>query len=396
MANTVTQVTQVGFFSKLMESIKGVVAGLAIFLIAFPVLFFNECHSVNEAKKLASGRDNVVEIATARVDPANEGALVAFTGEASTPDTLRDANFGVALSAIKLMRTVEQYQWQEDKRTTTRQKAGGGEEKVTTYSYDKTWSSEVLTSADFHEPAGHQNPGSMAYESTETIAQNVTVGDFTLSPDLVGQMSHYAPLEVTDAMIATLPESLRDRVVVSGGRYYFGASPTAPVVGDLRVAFQTVQPAQVSVVTQQRGTGTQAWSDPDGRGTIAMLAYGAKSADEMFTTAEQANQMLTWILRFVGYLMMFAGLSAVLRPFAVMAGVVPIFGRAVSLFASLIAGVIAALLWCITVGLAWFAVRPILAIVLFVVAAVAAVVAIVLAGLLFKAVRSARAAPAAA
>jgi hypothetical protein len=374
MAESSTVVTQVGFFSKLMESIKGVVVGFAMFLLAFPLVFFNECNSVNTAQMLASGRGQVVSVGSDRVEPANEGALVHFSGEATTPDTVADHVFGVSVPAIRLRRSVEMFQWEETKRTEERQKLGGGTERVDTYSYDTRWSADLVDS-------------SMPYESESWQAANVSVGAFALSPDLVGQLDRWEALTMDDARVAALPESMRGRVIASGGKLFFGADPAAPRVGDLRVAFEVVQPSTASVVAQQRGGGVQAWADPEGRGDIAMVEFGTRTADEMFEAAEAANRLFTWILRGVSFLMMWIGLSLVFRPFAVLAGVVPFFGNMVSAFTGLIAGLLAAAIWTVTVGVAWLAVRPLLAIVLLSVSAVAFVGFIAAAIALFKATR---------
>ena len=66
-------------------SIKNVVFGLVLFVVAFPVLFKNEGRAVIAAKRLEEGRGAVVSLPTANaVDPANEGKLVHVTGRAAT------------------------------------------------------------------------------------------------------------------------------------------------------------------------------------------------------------------------------------------------------------------------------------------------------------------------
>ena len=46
----------------------------------------------------------------------------------------------------------------------------------------------------------------------------------------------------------------------------------------------------------------------------------------MFAAARSSSSMLTWILRVVGFFMMFIGLSMVLRPLSVLADVLPFLG----------------------------------------------------------------------
>ena len=41
--------------------------------------------------------------------------------------------------------------------------------------------------------------------------------------------------------------------------------------------------------------------------TVDLLETGTKTKEEMFQNAENANTMMTWILRVVGWLMMYMG-----------------------------------------------------------------------------------------
>ncbi|MGD9173519.1 MAG: TMEM43 family protein, partial [Desulfobacterales bacterium] len=81
------------------------------------------------------------------------------------------------------------YQWKESKNRKTRKKLGGGKETVTTYSYNKSWSSSLIDSSNFNKPGGHQNPGAMPYQSAEFIADEVSLGEFKLSRSLVGKIN---------------------------------------------------------------------------------------------------------------------------------------------------------------------------------------------------------------
>ncbi len=385
MANTVTRTSSVGLFSRLADSLKSVVGGFFIFLLAFPLLFWNEGRAVQTAKSLTEGSGAVQTVTTETVDPALEGALVHFSGDTETTDTLTDPNFGVAVQAVQLRREVEMYQWKETERSEKRDKVGGGEETITTYTYDQVWEDDVLDSTRFEEQRGHQNPGSIRYEGETWTARPVTVGAYTLDDSLVRQMNNFEDYTIDAATV--LPPSLQGVASAHEGRFYFGATPSRPTVGDIRVSFDVVYPEPVSVIAQQAGTGTRAYQTEAGD-TLAMLQMGSHSADEMFALAQSANATMTWILRGVGYFMMFAGLSALFRPFALLAGVVPIFGRAVSLFAGLVAGVIAFMFWFVTVGVAWLFVRPVLGVALLLGAALMFVLGIALMVMLFRAYKA--------
>ena len=73
MATTVT--THESWGSRLGNSLKGILAGLVIFVLAFPVLFWNEGRTVHRAKALAEG-ESVCEESPATPDVSLDGKLV--------------------------------------------------------------------------------------------------------------------------------------------------------------------------------------------------------------------------------------------------------------------------------------------------------------------------------
>ena len=76
MPDQVTRVEHVGVFSALAQSFKNVIGGAGLFILAFPVMFWNECNSVQTARSLDEGLGAVVSVSADSVDAANEGALV--------------------------------------------------------------------------------------------------------------------------------------------------------------------------------------------------------------------------------------------------------------------------------------------------------------------------------
>jgi len=358
----VTVVTQQSWFSRIKDSFKSVVVGLAFFVAAFPVLFLNEGRAVKTEKSLEEGQGAVISVKADAVDPANDQKLVHLSGQAATPETLADSEFGVSANAIKLRRTVEMYQWKEKEESKTEKQTGGSSKTTTTYSYSKEWSDEVIDSAEFQEAEGHQNPGSFPYESNEAVAQEVTLGAFALTPSLVGQLDDFQPVKVEDHA-ATLPEPLKETVKVADGGYYIGADSKAPAVGDVRITFATVNPGDVSVVSQQVGNTFEAYHADAGM-DIEMLKRGVHTAQSMFQSALAANTMLTWILRAVGLFLMFIGLVLVFRPLSVLGDVIPIVGSMLAFGTGLFALVISLALSVGTVAVAWVVYRPVLGIIL--------------------------------
>lgn len=136
-ADTYTEVTRRSWGSKLGGSIKGIFGGLVIAAIGVVLLWWNEGQAVTTARSLKEGARDVVSVLAERVDAGNEGKPIHTSGEATTSETLVDPVCGVQVQAIALRRKVEMYQWQESSRSETRKKLGGGEETVTTYTYER-------------------------------------------------------------------------------------------------------------------------------------------------------------------------------------------------------------------------------------------------------------------
>jgi len=403
----VTEVTHENWFSRIIESLKGIVIGIILFLLAFPLLFWNEGRAVKTARSLSEGAAAVESISPDSIDAAYDGKLVHFNGEV-TSETLADSTFGVSKVAIKLRRSAEMYQWKENSKTETRKKVGGGEEKVTTYTYEKTWSSSPISSGSFKE-AGHDNPGAMPYESQTWTAQTVTVGKFTLSPGLLAQIDAWKELRVDDAMKALASPDLKPNLIVTEGKYYIpariptqvvtpptgqptqpgmqptqpgmqptqpgmqpaqpmqpvmGGTPASPQIGDMRLSYQVIEPTQVSVVAQQQGANLQPYPTMQKGYDIELLETGFMTADQMFEAAQKRNTMMTWILRLVGFIMMFAGLSMVGRPIAVVADFIPMIGSFFRVGIGLFAFLLSFGFSLITIAIAWVFYRPLLGILL--------------------------------
>jgi hypothetical protein len=255
------------------------------------------------------------------------------------------------------------YQWKENEKTEKRKKLGGGEETVTTYTYEKNWSHDPIESSSFHESSGHENPGSFPIQANTVVADPVHVGAFTLSNEQLDQLSDGKPLGVTEAMLQEVPEPLGPQLKVSDGRFYLGENPGSPQVGDVRISFEVVNPATVSLVGVQTGETFAPYQAQAGD-SILLVEEGNHTADEMFKAAQSANTVLTWIVRAGGVLMMFIGLLAVFKPISVFADVVPLVGTMLGAGLGVFSFLVAAALSFLTIAVAWIFYRPLLGIVL--------------------------------
>jgi hypothetical protein len=275
------------------------------------------------------------------------------------------------------------YQWVETKKTETKKKTGGSEKQKTTYRYEKQWSSSPNDSSDFEHPKGHENP-SVKYEERTSVAQNVSVGAFTLPTEMVAAIPGKTAMPITEASLAKLTPTLREKTRVSDGAFHVRPSATSadfdvsgPEVGDHRIRFWVVPAAPVTIVAAQRGSSLGSYQTKAGD-PIMIIKSGTVNAKLVFETAQEENSTLTWILRAVGFLCMLIGAAMMFRPLVVLADVIPLLGSLLSLGTFLVAAALAIPLSSLTIGLAWVAVRPLIGIPLLVGAVGVLVLAIVL------------------
>lgn len=360
----IVRVTRQSLGNRSKNSIGGAFFGGLLLVVGVILLFFNEGRSVKRYKDLQEGAGAVVSVTSEAVDPATEGKLIHFTGDAKTTGPLVDATYGISVDAIRLERTAEMYQWVEEVRTEETKNVGGSVDVKKTYSYSREWSEGVVDSSRFESPQNHRNPTSMTHTSGAQNATGVSVGAFQLPPFLIDKIRGSEPYPIENLDRAK-PE-IRTAKLTQGG-LYFGSDPNQPAVGDIRISFQVVRPGPVSVVAQQKGKTLVSYKTKTG-GTVDLLSRGEQSAAEMFQAAHDANKFLTWALRALGFVLLGIGFSMIFKPLVVFADVLPFLGRIVGAGTTLVSFLLAGVVWALTVAVAWIFYRPLLGISILVIA----------------------------
>ncbi len=355
------------FGERIKNAIAGVVIGLVLFLAAFPLLWWNEGRAVRDWQTLAEAEEAVISTSADEVAEGEEGKLVHLTGEATTDEVLEDDSFNVAQQGIILKRVAEMYQWQEEE-----------EERNDTieYTYSRTWASQVIDHSEFEYPEDYQNPASMKYEPREFRADEVVLGAYDLPDFLIDQMDNYEDLSPGQAV----EDSEALEYEISGDYIYVGEDPAEPQVGDIRVSYQIIRPATVSVLARQTGSTFEDFQAEAG-GTVGRLSVGEVTAEGMIEEARTEAVILTWILRGVGFLMMVIGVGLLFKPLLMVTSFIPVLGSLLSAGVFVIALAAGLVFTSLTIGLAWLFYRPILGLVVLIVgAAVGAVLVKVSAG----------------
>ncbi|MDJ0784717.1 MAG: TMEM43 family protein [Desulfosarcinaceae bacterium] len=358
--DTFTEVTYESWFGRMGKAVSGVVGGVILVALAIGLLFWNEGRSVRRYQTLDAGQHQVVAIAADGIDSRHEGRLVHLSGPVTVSQPLTDREFGLRLSALRLQRVVEMYQWTEAKQTKSRKKVGGGKEKTTTYTYQKRWVDHWVDHRRFRQTAGHGNPAEMPYANQDFISINAHLGGFRLTPTLVQRLKGFEDVDIDEALI---PDNAPPGAVRHGAWFYFGPQPGTPRVGDVRVSFRAIYPTVVSVVAQQQKNRLTPYKAVGG-GELALVKQGNHSAEALFEGARKSNATLTWGLRLFGALLMGIGFYLILSPLATAADVIPLLGSIVGLGAGIAAALLAAGLSLTLIAVAWVWHRPLLGVAL--------------------------------
>ena len=376
-----TETTSTSYGQRLAGSAKGMIGGLLMFIIGTCLLWWNEGRTVRTAKAIGDAASHVESVAdVSKIDASLNGKLIHASAFADTKDTLTDDMFGVREVAIRLDRKVEYYQWVENAQTKEREKIGGGKETTTTYTYEQKWVDKPVNSAEFKDPQ-YQSANKVLSEVEERkeLAQNVTFGAYTLPESFVRSISGSEPVEVrmTEEQRFTWNERLHvlmpqvdekaSLVHTNANTAYLGLSPNSPQIGDVRVTFTKVPPADISLIAQVDGSTFKVYRAKNGQ-SFSRVQMGTVGVDEMIEQARSENNMLTWVLRLVGVLLIVIGLKGMFGLLPMLFKVLPFLGSIVDAGVGLVSWIFGLAWSLIIIAIAWLVFRPIIGISLLVLA----------------------------
>ena len=281
------------------NAFKGVLGGFIAIVIGIVLLWWNEGNNVRNIKTTAEMERVYVDVKSDAVDPNNEGKLIATSGKLINEEELNDPVFDVTVKTPLLRRVVEVYQWEEETST--------DEDGDTVYSYKKVWSSSLIDSKNFSQK-GHDNPETLVYTSEDYASSEVKVGAFTLSSDQVLMLS-------TNGTYSDLSEDKATELgyTISGNYYTNAKDITKPEVGDYRISFVYNNSTDISVLAVQQGeTFVDFVSKYDK--SVNRVMDGVHSGIEMINIIKQENNMIKWILRAAGIILISLGFATILKP----------------------------------------------------------------------------------
>ena len=363
--------------SKVKNSFQGIIGGIILIIAGTIVLWWNEGRAVKSSNALKDFQKNYVELSDiSAVNPELEGKAVHATGIAATADTLRDAAFGIAVNAFRLVREVEYYQWTERSSSEKKDKLGGSTETTTTYTYEPAWCDSPVNSSEFKDP-DYQGKNSVwrVIDDAEQMASNASFGAYRLTPGIIGSISGEEPVEpvVSESQRQMLLAKVTDSTVVvttRGNQVYIGADPDAPHIGDVRITFNQVTSPKTISLLQKVVNGTfESYIAKNGK-AFSKVEMGTVSAVNMIEHQKSANKTILWLLRILGIILVVAGFRGLLNFISTVFAVVPFVQRIIGAGIGLVTTVVGLVWSLVVIALAWVANRPVLGIALLAVAVV--------------------------
>lgn len=377
MAYTETQHTSYG--GRLKNSLGGIGTGFLLFIGATVLLWWNEGRAVKTAKAINETEDVCVEMDNInKVDAQFNGQVVHATGNATTNDSLVDAEFETGAVAVRLTRSVEYYQYVEEKHEETHDNVGGSQDKKITYTYKETWTDSPVNSGEFKDPS-YQNKNFVYtnVEAKESFAENVVFGAYKLNEKQIKSISGDVAqdLNVSSSKVAAWNkacvavaksrgiEASDSMVHVNGNVVYYGVNPNSPQIGDVRVTFTKVLPAEISIIAKVSGNTFTDYTAKN-KNKFSRLEMGTKDAAEMFENSRDENSTLTWILRVLGIVLVIVGLRNLFDIVVSLLKVLPPLATVASLGVGLVCGVVGFVWSLLVIAIAWIFYRPVLAIII--------------------------------
>jgi hypothetical protein len=328
------------------------------FLLVILCSFFIFQNETNYVKEQASADVMLDAKVIDNCDPTglSSGELIFSSCKVNAPDIATNLpsplnSFVSKFEGASLSWAVEIYQWTESSSQECTKDNRGGDNCVTKYTYDKTWSDTPVESRGFHSPRYHSNTGDLPsnvqngdytvpgrnifLSANEGDSQSIgNVPHFVLDKDLQSQFPH------VDALAGTASLAGGSQKQWSGGRLedsnlrhisgYLTTSFGSPAIGDIRISVsgQRASSASVSADTfGADGAGVNLGPHPPqkfdfwGRMTypVEYLRGGNYDLHGFIAEIKDENMMIAWLFRLIGLVVMIAAFFLIFSPLSVMA-----------------------------------------------------------------------------
>jgi len=319
MPDRFTTTTTTGYGSRIVNSIKGIVIGIIFFVVSFGLLYWNEGRvDLSNIAKTATE----ISAQTQNTNASLNNKLVSATGIVNSDQIIGDNLYLSPDRFMAVERKVEMFAWVEKKETRSKTNVGGSETTETTYSYSREWTERSESSSNFAHPEGHENPQKILDSSTNKVTA-ATVGVYNFDPQSA-TLPNFSKLPLNSQNVILSPE-----ITLANDTYLFrrnseGGTFENPQIGDLRISYNVLYPNfEGTIFGKLSGNKIDPYFDQDGN-RLYQVFSGTREAG--IATLHTEYTTMLWILRLVGFLMMWFGLMALFGPISVLMDILPIFG----------------------------------------------------------------------
>ncbi len=319
MPDKFTEVTTTGYGSRIVNAVKGVILGLILFVASLGLLYWNEGR-VDLSKIASSARE--ISSVSINTDSSLNGKLVSTTGNVNSDQIIGDNLYLNPDKFMAVERRVEMYSWIEQSESQSKINIGGSATTETTYTYAKSWEENPAPSKNFKHPEGHENPPK-SLDSYTNKATTATIGQYSFDPRSV-TLPSFSQLPLNSQNV-----TLSDDAVLANDNYIFvkkSADGTFddPQIGDLRVSYYVLRPGFAGTIFGKlNGNKIDPYLDQNGN-SLYRLFIGTRA--QAIATLQKEHATVLWILRLIGFLMMWIGLMSLFGPLSVLLDILPIFG----------------------------------------------------------------------
>ena len=318
MPDQFTQTITTSYGSRIVNSFKGIVFGIILLVASFGILYWNEGRV-----DLSAIAKNAISVDSAVVnsDQTLQGKLVSTTGNLITDETLGDNLYLNPGKYIALKRNVEMYAWVEKESNSSHTNVGGSETTTANYTYVKEWTDSPKSESSFKSPEGHQNPEMTLSDSSPTVT-NAKLGIYSVDPK---SLSLHGFEEVSlnkDNTILDKNTTLEDNHVYI--KFSKDSSYANPIVGDMRISYQAVNSGITGTVFGNLSGDSIVPHIGDKNTTLYEFTTGSK--EEGIATMHSEYETMLWILRALGFVLMFIGFTMLFGPISILLDFFPVFG----------------------------------------------------------------------
>lgn len=328
---------------KLTGSIKVILIGLLFFLGSFVLLYMNERRAdISQVAK------DAVSIDSAAVASEYEDQLVVTTGDITATSLLGDVYLNEG-DYVYLRRDVEVYAWDEEVKTDKN-------DDTKTYSYKKIWTSSPADSSKFKQTE-HMNILPLI-EDENFVADGVKIGVYEVDLDKM-TLPALEKVKLNDENVIvggrTLDEDEEffERIEdipaeVSGDYIYKGfGTVEAPEIGDVRIKYSALNAGEeITVFGVLKGNAIKTYVDSN-KNKLYRAFMG--TAEESVAQMSDEHNTSIWLLRVLGFILMWIGLGTMLGPISAALDFVPLVGSLSRSLIGIVTFIIAGILTVVTI-----------------------------------------------